>query len=228
LNEHETEPVRGLPERLPAGESILWQGAPRWGALARRVFHVRKIALYFAILLAWLVYGDVADGIAPELTLRSSLWLIGAASVVIGVLSLLAWLIARSTIFTITSRRVVLRFGIAFPTAFNIPFRRIRSAGLRCHADGSGDIPLALLEGDRIAYLLLWPYARPWRFSVPEPMLRALPDARQVAEILAQALAADMQTRAPAAPSGPVSGSISSASPDTDSAGVMPLQSAAA
>ena len=64
LNEYETEPVRGLPERLPAGETILWQGAPRWGALARRAFHVRKIALYFAILLAWLVYADIADGIA--------------------------------------------------------------------------------------------------------------------------------------------------------------------
>ena len=199
MNEHETEPVRGLPERLPAGESLLWQGAPRWGALARRVFHVRKIALYFAVLLAWLVYADVADGIDPSSTARASLWLIGGAAVVIGLLSGLAWLIARSTIFTITSRRVVLRFGVAFPTAFNIPFRRIRSAGLRRYADGSGDIPLALLDGDRIAYPLLWPYARPWRLTQPEPMLRGLADAGQVAEILAQALAADMQTRTPAA-----------------------------
>jgi hypothetical protein len=200
LSGYETEPVRGLPERLPDGETILWQGAPRWGALARRTFHVRKIAYYFAFLLAWLVYADIADGIPSDATLRSSLWLIGGAAFVIAVLSLLAWLIARSTLFTITTRRVVIRFGVAFPTAFNVPFRRIRSAGLRRYADGSGDIPLALAEGDRIAYALLWPFARPWRFVQTQPMLRGLPDAAHVAEILAGALAADMQTRAPAAP----------------------------
>lgn len=200
MSEYETEPVRGLPERLPDGESILWQGAPRWGALARRTFHVRTIGYYFAFLLAWLVYADVADGIPPDATLRSSLWLIGGAAFVIAVLSALAWLIARSAVFTITNRRVVIRFGVAFPTAFNIPFRRIRSAGLRRYADGSGDIPLALSDGDRIAYPLLWPFARPWRLVKPEPMLRGLSDAAHVAEILATALAADMQARAPVAP----------------------------
>ena len=200
MKEHETEPVRGLPERLPAGESILWQGAPRWGALARRVFHVRKIALYFAILLVWLVYGDIADGIAPEAIVQSSLWLIGGASVVIALLSGVAVLITRTTIYTITTRRVVLRFGMAFPMAFNLPFRRIRSAGLRLYADGSGDIPLTLGEGDKLAYVVLWPHARPCYFSRPEPMLRGLADARQVAEILARALADDMQTRMPLVP----------------------------
>ncbi|HBB55427.1 MAG TPA: phosphopantetheine adenylyltransferase, partial [Hyphomonadaceae bacterium] len=30
--EFDFEPVRGLPEALPAGEAILWQGAPSaWG-----------------------------------------------------------------------------------------------------------------------------------------------------------------------------------------------------
>ena len=200
MNEHETEPVRGLPERLPAGETILWQGAPRWGALSRRLFHVRKIALYFAILLAWLVYADIADGIDPAALLRSSLWLTGGAAVAIGLLTGVAWLMARTAVYTITSRRVVMRFGIAFPTTFNLPFRRIRSAGLRRYADGSGDIPLALNSEDRIAYLLLWPHARPWRFSPAEPMLRGLPDAGAVAEILAGALAADMAIRQPAPP----------------------------
>jgi hypothetical protein len=89
---------------------------------------------------------------------------------------------------------------MAFPMAFNLPFRRIRSAGLRLNADGSGDIPLALAEGDKLSYVVLWPHARPWRLSNPEPMLRGLRDAKQVAEILARALSDDMQTRAPVAP----------------------------
>jgi len=35
LGEYEYEPVPGLPQRLPQGERILWQGAPDWQTLAR-------------------------------------------------------------------------------------------------------------------------------------------------------------------------------------------------
>ena len=44
-----------------------------------------------------------------------------------------------------------------------------------------------------LGYLLLWPHARPWRFSRPQPMLRALPGVAQVAETLAAAVAAHEQ-----------------------------------
>ena len=50
-HEHEFEAAPGLPEPLPAGERILWQGAPDWRALAVHVFHVRKLAAYFAGIL---------------------------------------------------------------------------------------------------------------------------------------------------------------------------------
>ena len=50
-HEHEFEPQFGLPERLPAGERILWQGSPDFRALARNAFHLRKLALYFSVLL---------------------------------------------------------------------------------------------------------------------------------------------------------------------------------
>ena len=36
--EHEFEPVHGLPEKLPAGEKILWQGSPDWKTLANEAF----------------------------------------------------------------------------------------------------------------------------------------------------------------------------------------------
>jgi hypothetical protein len=35
--EHEFEAQLGLPEKLPKGESILWQGAPDFKAVALRV-----------------------------------------------------------------------------------------------------------------------------------------------------------------------------------------------
>jgi len=49
------EPVRGLPEKLPEGEHILWQGAPDVRALAREALGVRWVAGYFAILTIWRV-----------------------------------------------------------------------------------------------------------------------------------------------------------------------------
>ncbi len=47
---------------------------------------------------------------------------------------------------------MVLRFGIALPMSVNLPFRQIAAAGLKLHADGSGDIPLALADAQRVAY----------------------------------------------------------------------------
>ena len=36
MSEFDTEPVPGLPEQLPEGERLRWQGAPKWAALAVR------------------------------------------------------------------------------------------------------------------------------------------------------------------------------------------------
>ena len=51
-HEHEWEAAPGLPSALPAGERVVWQGAPDWRSLAVHAFHVRKVAIYFALMLA--------------------------------------------------------------------------------------------------------------------------------------------------------------------------------
>jgi hypothetical protein len=51
-HEHEWEAAPGLPSDLPPGERVVWQGAPDWKRLAIHAFHVRKVALYFALMLA--------------------------------------------------------------------------------------------------------------------------------------------------------------------------------
>ena len=105
-------------------------------------------------------------------------------------LLLLAWLSSRTTQYTITSRRIIMQFGVALPMTLNIPFRIIGAAALRSYADGSGDIPVAITGDDRVAYLMLWPHVRPWRAARAEPMLRSIEDAKQVSEILARAVVA--------------------------------------
>jgi hypothetical protein len=185
--EHEFEPVRGLPERLPAGEQLLWQGSPDWKRLAQRAFHVRKLVVYFAALmalrLAVLLGGSPSTG---EIVL-SLVWMAVLAGTALGLLALVAWLSARATVYTVTDRRVVMRIGIVLTLTFNIPFKRITGAGLHLEADGTGDLPLALSGEDRIAWLHLWPHARPWRLAHPEPMLRSVPQAAEVARLLTEA-----------------------------------------
>lgn len=192
MDDFEFEPVRGLPQHLPAGEKLLWQGAPDWRKLTRTVFHVKIIAVYFAALLGWGVLSAVSDGLGVKGAAQPFLWLIPLAVVAIGILALLAWLTAKTTVYSITSKRVVMRIGIALPITFNIPFKIIGAAGLSVDADGIGDIPLSLSTQDKLAYLVLWPHVRPWRLAKPEPMLRAIPNASRVAAVLADALAAEL------------------------------------
>ncbi len=188
-HEHEFEPQFGLPEPLPADERILWQGSPDWRVLARTAFHVRKLAVYFGAILALRTVFVFADGGTTAEAAKAIAMLLPLALLAIGIAAALAWLAARTTVYTLTDKRVVMRIGIVLSLTFNLPLKRLATAGLRLHAGGSGDIPLALTGTDTIAYLHLWPHARPWRVAKPEPMLRAVPNAAEVSSLLADAWA---------------------------------------
>ncbi|MCO5762412.1 MAG: photosynthetic complex putative assembly protein PuhB [Chromatiaceae bacterium] len=200
MNEYEREPIPGLPEIPPAGERILWQGAPDWGSLARHGFHARKVAVYFALILAWLLGSRLWAGESLAQAMVLGAWLLVLALLAIGLLLLLAWANGRATLYTLTNRRVAIRFGVAVSMTINIPYRQILAADLRRYGDGTGDIPLSLAGRPRVSYLVLWPFVRPWHFGKVQPMLRSVRDAERVAGILAAALraASDGSAEAPA------------------------------
>lgn len=177
-------PIPGLPGPLPEGETLLWQGRPDWKRLALTAFHLRFVAAWFALLLLWSAAGGGG--------MRGVVATLIAAGFAIGLLAFLAWAMARATIYSITSKRVVMRYGVALEKCINIPFRIVKSAGLRRFPDGTGDMPLQLdlRKGDRLGWAMLWPHARPWKLARPEPMLRAVPDAEAVAGVLSRALLA--------------------------------------
>lgn len=186
-HEHEFEPEFGLPENLPPGETILWRAAPDFRHMAVQVFHLRKAVLYFvALLLARAIQLWLSDvgivGTFMGMLLPTSLALIAIASIVT-----LAWLTARTTAYTLTDRRVVMRVGIVLTLTFNFPLKSISGAALQITGKGFGDIPLALAGNDRIAWVHLWPHTRPWRVAKPEPMLRCVPDAGALAAVLSKA-----------------------------------------
>ncbi len=213
------EPVRGLPAALPAGEALLWQGQPQWRALALRALHARKVGIYFVVLAAWSALAALYDdrGATAAAAVAATQLLLGALAA--GMLAGIAWLTTRATVYTITTERVVIRFGIALTMSINLPLRVIQSAGLRRHRGGTGDIPLGLAPGERVSYLILWPHVRPWRLRHVEPMLRCIPEAETVARVLAGALARRHGVAAtvatPAAPVAPETANAARGQPPT-------------
>lgn len=180
-HEHEFEAAPGLPEQLPPGEKILWQGAPDWWLLAVHALHVRKVAVYFVIMLGVQAVFLRADGspLLAALSLSAGLSLVALA-----LLMATAWFSARTTLYTLTNKRVVMRVGIVLTLTFNLPLRQIAGAALKPLAGQAGDIALSLKRPNRIAYAHLWPHARAWELRQPQPALRCLADAQQVGALI--------------------------------------------
>lgn len=204
--------TRRLPEPLPAGEEVLWRGAPDKWSLAWRVFHVREVGLYFLVILAWRAATTFGAEHSIAAAAIAVAWAAPLAFAALGLLGLFGYLVGRTTTYTITSRRVILQYGVAFPMTLNVPFKAVESAAVKTYPDKTGDIPILTEGKDRVAYLVLWPHARPWRLRRPEPMLRAVPEAARVAAILSRALAAV------AAPSA----TVAAAAPQAESAAAKP------
>ncbi len=189
MSEYEYEPVRGLPEQLPEGEYIVWQGEPEWEGLARRVFHVRGVALYFLLLMTWYLWSKLQSGASLTEALAASSWPFALGLIALGILLVMAWLYARSTVYTLTNKRIVLRFGVAIPMMINVPLERIEAADIARYGSHA-DICLTLAEGDRISFMALWPNARPWHYGRVKPALRGLANADTAAALLADVVGA--------------------------------------
>lgn len=180
-----TEPLRGLPERPPLGEELLWQGRPNSFALARDAFKITWVAGYFVGLAIWraTVVADASVASVAAIMLPY----LGIGVVACGILYLMAWVQARATVYTITTSRVALRIGAALTVTLNVPFKQLGAATLATRRGGTGSIALETLGDTRISYLVCWPHVRPWRFAKTQPTLRCIPDAARVAKILADA-----------------------------------------
>ncbi len=186
--------------RLAPGEAIVWHGSPSFGTIARDVYHLRGLAAYLAFLVALDAYQAWAKAIPFGKALHDSVPL---AVIIVAVLvnfAGLAWLTARSTHYTITTRRVILAYGLALPATLAIPHSKIKTIELSLGRRRAGDIALTLTHDNRMPYLKLWPFARPWQVTHPQPMLRGVPQAAVVAGLATRAVTVAAQARTEAPP----------------------------
>lgn len=184
VGEYENEPVRGLPEYLPDDETLVWQGEPDFRTMARRVFHVRTVSIYFLTLIALHLAFQISSGGSALSALLGSSWMLGMGLAAIAILTVLAWAYARSTVYTLTNKRLVIRSGVAVPMMVNIPLSTVEAADMREFKDGSGDIILSLDASKRLSYMMIWPNVRSWKFKPVLPALRSLANVKGVAEAL--------------------------------------------
>ncbi len=181
--------IDGLPGQLPPGEHILWQGAPAWRPLARRLCHVRPVGCYFGALAAGDLLLELTGGTPVLHAGLAVLPVVASGVAVLAFLYGLAWMVARTTRYTLTTHRLVMTLGIALPATLAIPHSGIAHAGVRLDPDGSGDLPIRTKRGYAVAIHRVWPHARPLRWRRAEPMLRSVPAAGVVAALLARTLA---------------------------------------
>lgn len=175
--------IRGVDEPLPQGETLLWEGTPDTAVLARYGFRAGWIAGYFALLAVAAVFFGGPGSAAARVT-----WIVILGGMATGMAWGWAWLVARSSTYALTDRRLVMSIGVAFPSVFNVPLHLVEQVAVRDFRDGAGDVAFELGEGNRIGYLFLWPHARPWRLSRPQPMLRGLPEVGPVAGMIRDAV----------------------------------------
>jgi len=190
MNSYEAAYAADLEARRIAGE-IAWV---KFEGLKFRLADSTFYTPDFAVMLAWRIGAQLQDGATLLAALRGSLVLALLAAVAIGILAALARMAASTAVYTLTDKRVVMRIGIVLTVTYNLPLKHIDAAHLLplgVKKGGSeGEIALQLRGDTRIAYLNLWPHARPWLFAKPQPMLRCLADAQGVSRLLSEAWAA--------------------------------------
>lgn len=161
-------------------EKVLWKGRPALGLMARSAFHAHKAGAYMAALAGIAVLTG-----NPNAALVAA----GLGVVLVALLYVLAWASARSTLYILTDARLIMRIGIAIETRINVPLKQVQAAHLRMRGKDHGDIALEIGGERLLTTLLLWPHVRPYHYAMPQPMLRAVPEAARVAQLIAEARA---------------------------------------
>jgi lipid-A-disaccharide synthase-like uncharacterized protein len=180
------EPIEGLPELLPKGEVILWQGRPNWLRLTIESLNLWWVIGYFGLLAAWR-FLSVIDYMPFGTSISASIPFLFVAAFVGLLLCGVGYIQAKETLYTITNRRVVMRIGAALTLTLNLPFTKINNAAVAKKRGDFGNIAFETSGDTKFSYFVLWPHARSWYFGKPQPTLKCIPDIEKVSSILGEA-----------------------------------------
>ncbi len=185
--EYEYEAQLGLPSTLPKDEKILWQGSPDLWMVAKNIFFIRFVMFYFLGLILLGFFEGYQEDQSSKQILIAFVLMLALSLIAIGLLAFLAFCTAKTTVYTITNRRVVMRIGVVLTKTFNLPLSKIEAADIVQQKNLHGNIAIQVESSTKIAFFHLWPHVRPWRLQHPEPMLLSLKNVDEVSHVLTQA-----------------------------------------
>ena len=168
--------ISGIDEPLPPGERVLWHGAPGRASLSREAYHARKIVVYFAVLLVLAAVFAAGDPAPGHSLFVSALFVrhLGGGHGVRAAARHAHGAQHRLRDHRSAHRAEDRRRAAGGDQRAAAP-DRVRRGGAAARRR-RGDIALHLASDVRVAYLVLWPHARPWRLQ-PAGALRALANA---------------------------------------------------
>jgi hypothetical protein len=146
--------------------------------------YLNYIAFYLVVLIAARTGYLIMDG-EPVATWSGMLvWQVLASAFVMLLIVGLATVYSRTTCYSLTNERLIIKTGAAITIHINLPLQQITAADLREYSDGTGDITLQVSRAEKLYWLLLWPNVRSWWIRPLRPVLRGLRDAQTVAHLL--------------------------------------------
>ena len=175
-----------LSENLPNGEQLVWQGRPERRALATRAMYLKYIAFYLVALIAARTGYLILDGESVATWSGMLVWQVLASAFVMLLIVGLAAVYSRTTRYSLTNERLIIKTGAAITIHINLPLQQIIAADLREYSDGTGDITLQVSRAEKLYWLLIWPNVRSWWIRPLRPVLRGLKDAQAVAHLLVE------------------------------------------
>ena len=177
----------GLPSdvasAIPPSEKILWIGKPDWKSLAYHAFFLKYLLIYLLLAAVYSVsvYGkDIDLGLFFVSFTPYLLSGVLAGSVI----SFIAFLQSKNTVYVLTEKRIIIRSGIALIFLLNAPLKNIESIDRQFLRNGCGNISFSTTSKKRIPFLSCWPSVRPWSFISPKPAFRSVPEISELETII--------------------------------------------
>jgi len=179
-------PPKDILSIIPEDEKIIWYGRPDLRRFCLTALGLKYIFFYLIIIFFSILYARFGDFNFIKIVQVLFPYLISSFLAVL-LLIIIGTSQVLPTIYVITSRRVIIRSGLALIFMLNVPFDKIASIDKNHYSDGSGNISFKLISNKRVPFFASWPSVRPWYFSNPEPTFRCIADVEVIALKLSEA-----------------------------------------
>ena len=173
-------PPKDVLSVIPENEEVIWHGRPNLRRFSLSALGLRYLMLYL-LIISITTFSSNFGNLTLLLFLQMmfpyiiSCCLAGIILVVIGISQVIP------TVYVITSKRIIIKSGLALIFMLNVPFDKVANIDKKVFNDGCGDISFKLIGNKRIPFFAGWPSVRPWYFNDPEPTFRCIPDVDVVA-----------------------------------------------